>query len=202
MSFFLRPNSYLLCDAMLIVTDEQCHAVIPPFCHGLKPGSAVSGVRIPPLRVLRPESLANSGALLVYRSTIRPASFGVLRLLPTLGYDPAIVTIFRPVGAGEKRFAANRAPLHGVLAEYLHFKSLSFYVSQQHPAEDLAADGIRECLRARDFLAIVQVKAIAIVTGTAQLPNERDGPLPLPAVHARERPVRLSLNRREQFKME
>ena len=121
MSFFLRPNVYLLCDAMLIVTDEQCHAVIPPFCHGLKPGSAVSGVRIPPLRVLHPESLANSGTLLFYRSTIRPASFGVLRLLLTLDYDFAVIAVFRPVGARKERPAADRAFLHGVLAEYLCF---------------------------------------------------------------------------------
>ena len=87
----------------------------------IKPDFAGGNGRIPPLRVLRPESLADSGTLLVYRSTIRPASFGVLRLLPPQRYDLAIVAIFRPVGAREKRLAADRAPLHDILAEYLRF---------------------------------------------------------------------------------
>ena len=106
---------------MLVVMDERCHVLFPPFYHGLKPGSAVRGVRIPPLRVLRPESLADSGTLLVYRSTLRPMPLGVLRLLPPLGYGFAIVAVFRPVGAGKERLAAKGAPPHGVLAEYLGF---------------------------------------------------------------------------------
>ena len=112
---------YLLFDAMLVVTDERCHVLLTPFWYDLKPGSAVWYVRIPPLRVLRPESLADSGTLLVYRSTIRPAAFGVLRLLPTLGCGSAIVAVFRPVGAREERPAADCAPLHGVLAEQFRF---------------------------------------------------------------------------------
>ena len=176
--------------------------MIPPFCHGVKPESAVSGVRIPPLRVLHPESLADSGTLLVYRSTLRPMAFGVLSLLPPLGYGSAIVTVFRPVRAGDKRLAAEGAPLHSVLAEYLRFKFSSGLIFQQHPAKNFAADRIRERLRARDFLAVVQVQAVSIITGAAQLPNERDRPLALSAGHAWERAVRPPLNGREQFKME
>ena len=106
---------------MLVVTDERCHALRPPFCHGLKPGSAGRGVRIPPHRVLHPESLADSGTSLFYFSTLRPISFGILRLLLSQGNDLAIVAVFRPVGAGKKRPAADRAPLHGVLAKKLRF---------------------------------------------------------------------------------
>ena len=116
-SFFLRPNVYLLCGAMLVVTDERCHAVLTPFCRGLKPGSTGRGTRIPPFRVLRPESLADSGALLLYFSTLRPMAFGVFRLLPSLGYGLTVVAVLCPVGAREERPAADRASLHRVLAE-------------------------------------------------------------------------------------
>ena len=118
---FPTTQCYLLCSAMLVVMDERCHVLLTPFWYDLKPGSAGRGAGILPLRVLRPESLADSGTLRFYFSTLRPMPFGVLSLLPPLGYGFAIVTVFRPVGAGDKHSAADRALLHGVLAEYLRF---------------------------------------------------------------------------------
>ena len=129
-------------------------------------------------------------------------ALGVLRFLPPPGYGLTVVTVQRPVRAGEKHFPADRASFRYALAENFRFKILSISILQQHPAKELAADGIGKRLRAGHFLTVIQVKAVAIITGTAQLANERDRPLPLSAGHARERPVRLPLNGRQQLKME
>ena len=112
---------------------------------------------MPPRRVLHPESLADSRTLLFYRSTIRPAAFGVLRLLPSLGYGSAIVAIFRPVGTGEKRSAADRAPLHGVLAEYV---VVGFHVA---PIQVLAILQIGPHARDGEILAVAVERSDAVI---------------------------------------
>ena len=129
-------------------------------------------------------------------------ALGVLRFLPPPGYGLTVVTVQRPVRAGDKHFPAVRASFRCVLAENLRFEILSIFILQQHPAKELAADGIGERLRTRNFLAVIQIQTVPIITGAAQSVDERDGPLPLSAGHARERPVRLPLNGRQQLKME
>ena len=75
-------------------------------------------------------------------------------------------------------------------------------VFQKHPAKEFAADGIGERLRTWDFLTAIQIQTVPIVTGAAQLVDERDSPLPLSAGRAWEGAVRLPLNERQRRKME
>ena len=57
-------------------------------------------------------------------------------------------------------------------------------------------------MRTWDFLTAIQIQTVPIVTGAAQLVDERDSPLPLSAGRAWEGAVRLPLNGRQRRKME
>ena len=110
---------------------------------------------IPPHRVLKPESLAISEHFDLYFSTLRPSPSCILRFLFPLDISFADVTIFRPVGRGDKRLATYDAMLYIVLMEQRGLQVFSFLIPQEDTTKEFAADRIGNALRADNFLSII-----------------------------------------------
>jgi len=123
-----------------------------------------------------------------------PAFSCVCGLLFALDDCRTVLAVFRMVGCGRKRLAADDALFCGSIAEYLRVQRLPLRGFQQNMAKVFAVNEERNTLYASTSFAIIQPQAITAIVVTTNCTDQLNRPLALLWCHARQSAVRLAFN--------
>ena len=174
--------------------NRVCHSV---FCGRLEarfPGWAIVYTTRPGLGLAEPCKSRLFSLLTVHTRPPFPFTFG---FLPPVNFGGTAGAVFCPVGFGDEHAAADRTAFQVLIPENLRFQRS--VQRQDRPAEPLAADRERNCLRAGAGVPIVKGNAVAVLTATA-LPAYQTGRLfSLRRGHAVQGTVRPAFQRRQVF---